>query len=102
MQSSPKRVASRTPCHETGGCGGRQRSGPTGGAAYGIPLKVRISPFVPATAPAVVATIGVVAGAPAVRPAGEMRHRRTRWAGQPAGCGALIARSEGIGLAPGD
>ena len=35
--AGPKRVASRTPDHETGGCGGANRSGPTGGAAYGMP-----------------------------------------------------------------
>src|SRR5580704_10798827 len=30
-------VASRTPRQGAGGCGGRQRSAPTGGAAYGMP-----------------------------------------------------------------
>src|SRR6185312_3241340 len=38
---SPKAVASRTPAHGLTGCGSLHRSSPTGGAAYGIPLKTR-------------------------------------------------------------
>src|SRR4051812_4343902 len=34
----PNWSAGRTPLHGAGGCGGRQRSGPTGGAAKGTPL----------------------------------------------------------------
>ena len=33
MQEWPKAVALRVPCHGVAGCGGRQRSAPTGGAA---------------------------------------------------------------------
>src|SRR5579863_5750232 len=36
-QSLPGLVASLVPCHGAAGCGGRQRSAPTGGAAYGMP-----------------------------------------------------------------
>src|SRR5215475_5442242 len=41
MQTGPKALASRAPSHFAGGCGGRQRRSPTGGAAYGTPLKTR-------------------------------------------------------------
>ena len=34
----------RTPCHLAAGCGGFQRSGPTGGAAKGMPRKSRACP----------------------------------------------------------
>lgn len=37
-QRGPKRSAERTPSQGMTGSGGRQRSGPTGGAAYGMPL----------------------------------------------------------------
>src|SRR5262249_44774235 len=40
-QLSENFSALRTPSHFAGGCGGRQRSSPTGGAAYGMPLKTR-------------------------------------------------------------
>src|SRR5947207_3121712 len=39
-QSAPNLVALRTPFQVGKGCGGRQRYSPTGGAAYGIPLKM--------------------------------------------------------------
>src|SRR5262249_27793009 len=39
----PNSSAFRTPVQLVTGCGGRQRSGPTGGAAKGIPLNTRIS-----------------------------------------------------------
>jgi hypothetical protein len=35
--SGPKAEPSCTPVHGSRGCGGRQRSGPTGGAANGMP-----------------------------------------------------------------
>src|SRR5688572_16573564 len=41
MQTLPNLLASRTPSHLTTGCGGSQRSAPTGGAANGIPLNAR-------------------------------------------------------------
>src|ERR1017187_9121885 len=44
MQRAPYSVAWRTPVHAAAGCGAFQRSGPTGGAAYGMPLKVRTLP----------------------------------------------------------
>src|SRR5439155_23970169 len=43
-QSAPNVVASRSPCHAGKGCGGRQRLGPAGGAAQGIPLELETSP----------------------------------------------------------
>src|SRR4026207_1818793 len=43
-QSAQSLVASRTSFHGVTGCGGRQRLAPTGGAAYGIPLKAATSP----------------------------------------------------------
>src|SRR6476620_2318185 len=39
IQSAGNSVAWRTPVHLAAGCGGRQRSSPTGGAANGTPLK---------------------------------------------------------------
>ncbi len=44
MQSAPYWLASRTPVHFAAGCGGRHRFLPTGGAAYGIPLKATTPP----------------------------------------------------------
>src|SRR5262249_33649896 len=44
--------ALRTPLHEAAGCGGFHRRSPTGGAAYGMPLKTITPSFdVPATRP---------------------------------------------------
>ena len=52
-------VASRTPLQRAAGCGGRQRSEPTGGAAYGIPRNSSAAPVdMPRTAPPAVATTG--------------------------------------------
>src|ERR1039458_7816099 len=52
-------VAPRTPGQGAAGCGGRQRSGPTGGAAYGMPRNSSVVPMVsPPTAPSAVATTG--------------------------------------------
>src|ERR1035441_9612169 len=44
MQRAPYPVAWRTPVQPAAGCGAFQRNGPTGGAAYGMPLKVRTLP----------------------------------------------------------
>src|SRR5678815_1798106 len=56
---APKLLASRSPCHAGKGWGGRQRLSPTGGAAYGIPLKIEMSPSVtPRTIPEAVRTVG--------------------------------------------
>ena len=64
-QGLPNAVAFRVPCQAACGRGGRQRSAPTGGAAYGIPRKLRIpAATFPRTAPATVTTTvgpGVVA-----------------------------------------
>ena len=61
----PNAVAFRIPSQAGCGRGGRQRSAPTGGAAYGIPRKLRIPAVTfPRTAPAAVTTTtapGVVA-----------------------------------------
>ena len=48
MQRGPNASALRTPSHFTAGCGAFQRSGPTGGAANGMPLKTRTSVLLPA------------------------------------------------------
>src|SRR5437667_192921 len=57
MQWEPKWVASRTPDQDSGGSGGRQRSGPTGGCAYGIPRHSLSEPLAtPWTVPEVVVT----------------------------------------------
>src|SRR5215831_16544829 len=57
----PKSRASRTPRHGAMSCGGRRRLGPTGGAAYGTPLKkFTPSALAPRTAPARVLTTGLV------------------------------------------
>jgi hypothetical protein len=48
MQRGPNAVAAFTPSHFGAGCGAFQRSAPTGGAAYGMPLNTRTSEFVPA------------------------------------------------------
>src|SRR5260370_525687 len=45
MQTLPNPAASRIPDHGSGGCGSRQRSGPTGGAAKGMPLNARTPDF---------------------------------------------------------
>src|SRR5580700_9990776 len=77
-------VASRTPDQLAAGCGGCQRSAPTGGAAYGMPRNSstaplatpRTAPFaVPVTGPPVLAlTAGAAATrAPRVRPATASR-----------------------------
>src|SRR5690554_4327761 len=49
MQTSPNRLASRTPFQEAGAWGSFQRKSPTGGAANGMPLKT----VTPCTLPAV-------------------------------------------------
>src|SRR4029079_10983472 len=57
---APKLLASRSPCHAGTGWSGRQRLSPTGGAAYGIPLKLEISLSVtPRTIPEAIRTVGV-------------------------------------------
>src|SRR6478609_3825636 len=47
------------PCQAAAGCGGCQRSAPTGGAAYGMPRNSRVAATVfPRTAPSAVVTTG--------------------------------------------
>src|SRR5262245_7013484 len=48
MQRGPKAVAIFTPSHFGAGCGAFHLRGPTGGAAYGMPLNTRTSALVPA------------------------------------------------------
>lgn len=56
----PNFVASRTSLHGVSGCGGRQRSAPTGGAAKGIPLNAAMpSCIAPWSGPSVVWTMSV-------------------------------------------
>jgi hypothetical protein len=63
-------VASRTPISGAAFSGAFQRSGPTGGAAYGMPLKLRI---VAVLLPAIIPTFGTVTmsdpGPPSADPA---------------------------------
>src|ERR1700722_3027330 len=65
MHRDPKVLDWRTPCHLAGGCGGFQRSGPTGGAAKGMPRKSRAFPsalIFPCTLPwSVLITNGLLA-----------------------------------------
>src|SRR6202044_291398 len=52
-------VASRTPDQLAAGCGGRHRSAPTGGAAYGMPRNSSTAPLAtPRTAPLAVPATG--------------------------------------------
>jgi hypothetical protein len=56
-QCGAKLAAERTPCQDLGGCGGCQRSAPTGGAAYGMPRNSSVAATAfPRTAPLAVAT----------------------------------------------
>src|SRR5450432_2539730 len=56
-QCGAKLVAARTPDQGLGGCGGCQRSGPTGGAAYWMPRNSSVAATVlPRTAPSAVPT----------------------------------------------
>ena len=58
-QCGAKLVAARTPVHGAAGCGGRQRSAPTGGAAYGMPRYSSVAPAVmPCTQPSAVSARG--------------------------------------------
>src|SRR5580658_8363316 len=51
------------PVQGAAGCGGRQRSGPTGGAAYGMPRNSSVRPaIVPRRVPPVVVTTSPVRG----------------------------------------
>src|SRR5215212_6696226 len=62
MQTCPYLSALRTPVHFATGCGSFQRSGPTGGAANGTPLKTRTpSCSVPESWPASVLTVSLIA-----------------------------------------
>src|SRR3984957_598981 len=59
--SGPNFVASRTPLQCCAGCGSRQRSLPTGGAAKGIPLKLTTPPAsTPRTCPLSIRTTGAL------------------------------------------
>src|ERR1700679_199451 len=69
MQSWPYWVALRTPRQATTGCGGLQRRSPTGGAAYGIPLKETTPSFAdPPKTPVSTVTVTVPLSADANAP----------------------------------
>ncbi|MDQ8044151.1 MAG: hypothetical protein REI11_06070, partial [Patulibacter sp.] len=60
-RSSPLTSASRTPPHGTGGAGAPNRSGPTGGAAYGTPFQTCTRPSSttrPTSRPVAISTSG--------------------------------------------
>jgi hypothetical protein len=76
MQSWPYAVAWRTPRHDAGGCGARQRSGPLGGAAKGMPFQLATpSSTAPATLPDSMATTGAAAKAAIAAIAGAASSR---------------------------
>ena len=86
-QREPGTSASRTPLQAAGGCGERQRSSPTGGAAYGIPLKDRkVGLTCPLTAPDCVPTVSETANAGAL----NASNSNTRPARTPAHTSANI------------
>jgi hypothetical protein len=58
MQRGPNLSALRTPCQLPAGCGGFQRSSPTGGAAKGTPLKLR-TPVLLSAAPSSVPPVSL-------------------------------------------
>src|SRR5437660_9114291 len=64
MHCAPKAVAGRVSVHFGTGWGGCHRSGPTGGAANGMPLKDLTPPasVPPSTGPAAVTTRSVAGG----------------------------------------
>src|SRR5579872_3539941 len=70
-QCGANAVAARTPGQLAAGCGGCQRSAPTGGAAYGMPRNSSTPPLaIPPTSPlAVLATGPPAAAPPATAPA---------------------------------
>src|SRR6202034_1898796 len=62
-QCGANAVASRIPVQGAAGCGGRQRSGPTGGAAYGMPRNSSVRPAImPRRVPPAVVTTSPVRG----------------------------------------
>src|SRR5512135_1355837 len=62
-QAGPNSVAFLTSVQRGSGLGGLQRAAPTGGDAYGMPLKTRTMPSVrPSTGPAGASTVGVLDG----------------------------------------
>ena len=89
-QPLPNLVASRVPVSGAAFCGGFQRRGPTGGAAYGMPLKLRI---VAVLLPAIMPTFGTVttsgvAGPPSGDAGTASPGRRTRRRAIAAACRA--------------
>src|SRR5262245_46786425 len=78
-QLSENLSALRTPSHFAGGCGGRQRKFPTGGAAKGIPLKTRtpgIEPATPSSKPLSTRTVPLIAVARGGRAIKTARNNR--------------------------
>src|SRR5579883_1526811 len=57
-QAGPSFVAGFVPLQAGAGCGGRKRSAPTGGAAYGMPRNARVVPsLAPSTEPCMVGIV---------------------------------------------
>src|ERR1700722_6878919 len=105
--SAPACVASRTPVHGVAGFGALKRSGPTGGAANGMPRKAR-TPFVtePCTLPlSVCTTVGPPAAAmPAAGTASASaaaRIERTRMLGAVL-CGGVQAGDAALARCAGE
>src|SRR5258705_9882835 len=93
----PYSTALRTPVQGVTGCGAFQRSGPTGGAAYGMPLNTRTSALLPAapdTKPPSVFAGSVIAADAAVAAASNVTTliRRVFMALLPSGCAIVRAR----------
>src|SRR5580692_8280128 len=58
--AGPNSAAFRTPFQPGMGLGGLHRAVPTGGSAYGMPLKTRSLPSIrPSTSPAAACTVGL-------------------------------------------
>src|SRR5437867_2811032 len=79
MQRGPVAVALLTPVHAATGCGGFHRRSPTGGAANGMPLKLR-TPFdiAPETSPPSIFTVSSAANSHSVQLAASPADRRIR------------------------
>ena len=94
-QAGPKRSQARTLSQGCTGAGGRQRSGPTGGAANGTPLNTaRPASSLPRKRPVVVSTVDM-GGAYARRPRRVSPHAR-----RPAGHRAAMPAVTGGGPLP--
>src|SRR4051812_37363020 len=85
-QCGASSVASRSAVNAAGATGGFQRSAPTGGAAYGMPRKLRmVAVALPRTGPAVVITRGPAGAASAARGAAGASAAARFFSSPPAG-----------------